>query len=101
MPLQDSLNADVFIKFLRQLIKYRKRKIILIVDNLRVHHSNIVQEWLATRKDKIEPVFLPSCSPELNPDAYLNNHLKQTVTKEGPRAHQLTKTASMTVSGSI
>lgn len=84
MPLQESLNADVFIKFLRQLIKYRKRKIILIVDNLRVHHSKIVQEWLATRKDKIELVFLPSYSPELNPDEYLNNYLKQTVTKEGP-----------------
>jgi transposase len=76
MPLQDSLNADVFIKFLRQLIKYRKRKIILIVDNLRVRHSKIVQEWLATRKDKIELVFLPSCSPELNPEEYLNTSNK-------------------------
>jgi transposase len=84
MPLQDSLNADIFIKFLKQLIKFRKRKIILVVDNLRVHHSKIVQEWLADRTDQIELVFLPSYSPELNPDEYMNNYLKQTVTKEGP-----------------
>jgi len=84
MPLTASLNADLFIKFLGQLIKTTKRKIILIVDNLRVHHSRIVKEWLEARKDRIELVFLPSYSPELNPDEYLNNYLKQTVTREGP-----------------
>lgn len=88
MPLQESLNSMLFIKFLGQLIKYRKRKIILIVDNLRVHHSKPVKEWLESRKDRIELVFLPSYSPELNPDEYLNNYLKQTVTKQGPPTHK-------------
>ena len=84
MPLTEALNSERFIKFLRQLIKYRKRKIILIVDNLRVHHSKPVKEWLSRYKSRIELVFLPAYSPELNPDEYLNNYLKQTVTKEGP-----------------
>ena len=84
MPLTEALNSERFIKFLRQLIKYRKRKIILIVDNLRVHHSKPVKEWLSRYKNRIELVFLPAYSPELNPDEYLNNYLKQTVTKEGP-----------------
>ena len=84
MALQQSLDSDLFIKFLRQLIKYRKRKIILIVDNLRVHHSKPVKEWLEEQQEKIELVFLPSYSPELNPDEYLNNYLKQTITREGP-----------------
>lgn len=83
MALQQSLDSDLFIKFLRQLIKYRKRKIILIVDNLRVHHSKPVKQWLEENQARIELVFLPSYSPELNPDEYLNNYLKQTVTKEG------------------
>jgi len=83
MPLKEALNADSFIHFLKQLIKYRKRKVILIVDNLRVHHSRIVKDWLAQNKSRIELVYLPSYSPELNPDEYLNNHLKQTVTKDG------------------
>lgn len=83
MPLAEPLNADLFIKFLRQLIKWRKRKIFLIVDNLRVHHSGPVKDWLEQNRDRIELVYLPAYSPELNPDEYLNNHLKQTVTREG------------------
>lgn len=83
MPLSAPLNAEVFIRFLRQLIKGRRRKIILIVDNLRVHHSQMVKEWLAKNSRRIELVYLPAYSPELNPDEYLNNHLKQIVTREG------------------
>lgn len=83
MALKEALNADLFIGFLKRLIKHRKRKIILIVDNLRVHHSRKVKDWLEANDTRIELVYLPAYSPELNPDEYLNNHLKQTVTKEG------------------
>lgn len=83
MALKEALNANRFIDFLKRLIKHRKRKIILIVDNLRVHHSSIVKDWLKDNERRIELVYLPAYSPELNPDEYLNNHLKQTVTKEG------------------
>jgi transposase len=82
MPLREAINADTFVKFLKQLIKKRTRKIILIVDNLKVHHSYVVRDWLKGKEERIELVYLPSYSPELNPDAYLNNHLKQTVTAE-------------------
>ena len=82
MALDEALNADLFLKFLRQLIKYRKRKIILIVDNLRVHHAYKVKEWLVKKKQRIELVYLPAYSPDLNPDEYLNNDLKQSVTSE-------------------
>ena len=84
MPLDQALNAELMIKFLRQLIKYRKRKTILILDNLKVHHAHLVREWVQKHHERIELVFLPAYSPELNPDEYLNNHLKQTVTREGP-----------------
>jgi len=86
MALTEPLNADLFIKFLGQLIKWRKRKILLIVDNLRVHHSKPVKEWLARHNNQIELVYLPAYSPELNPDEYLDNHLKQAVTREGTPA---------------
>lgn len=83
MALQEPLNVDTFIKFLRQLIKFRKRKIILIVDNLRVHHAKLVKAWLERHKDRIEVYYLPSYSPELNPDEYLNNDLKQNLHRDG------------------
>lgn len=51
----------------------------MILDNLRVHHSYVVKEWLEYHKDKIELFFLPSYSPELNPDEYLNCDLKAGV----------------------
>ena len=77
MALKEALNADLLIRFLKQLIKHRKRKIILIVDNLRVHHAKLVKGWLEEHKERIEVFYLPAYSPELNPDEYLNNDLKQ------------------------
>ncbi len=51
----------------------------MITDNLKVHHSKRVQEWVSEYKDQIEIFFTPSYSPELNPDEYLNHVLKQSV----------------------
>jgi transposase len=81
MALSKALDAELFIDFLKRLIKHRKRKIFLIVDNLRVHHSKLVKEWLEEHKARIELFYLPSYSPELNPDEYLNNTLKQTISR--------------------
>jgi len=83
MALKEALNVDTFLRFLKQLIKNRKRKIFLIVDNLRVHHAKRVKEWLQENKHRIEVHYLPSYSPELNPDEYLNNDLKQNLSRQG------------------
>ena len=39
----------------------------------------IVKDWLSEHKEQIEVFFLPSYSPELNPDEYLNGDLKSGV----------------------
>ena len=70
------MNADVFIRFLKQLIKYQESKTFLILDNLKVHHSKIVKKWVEVHKDKIELFFLPAYSPLRNSDEYLNGDLK-------------------------
>jgi transposase len=82
MIYKETMNADMFIKFLKQLIKGKKRKIYLILDNLRVHHSKIVKEWVEENKKYIELFFLPSYSPERNPDEYLNCDLKQGLSQK-------------------
>ena len=84
LPLSKPINAEILLGFLKQLIKNRNRKVIVILDNLRVHHSAPVKAWVQEHKNQIELIFLPSYSPELNPDEYLNNHLKQTLSREGP-----------------
>ena len=76
MIYKENMNADVFIRFLEQLIKYQENKTYLILDNLRVHHSKIVKRWAEEHSEKIELFYLPSYSPERNPDEYLNCDLK-------------------------
>jgi len=44
MIYSGSMNADRLVEFMKQLLKYSERKIYLILDNLRVHHSKIVKE---------------------------------------------------------
>ena len=84
MCFKGALNAAVFIVFLRRLIKGAPGKQFLIVDNLRVHHSKKVTEWVEAHKTEIELFFLPAYAPEHNPDEYLNNDLKQKL-KNAPR----------------
>ena len=81
---EGALNADILIDFLRRLIKGAGRKIYLILDNLRVHHSKPVKAWLAQHQDEIAVFYLPSYSPELNPNEIANADLKQAVTKLAP-----------------
>ncbi len=68
MVYEDKMNSDTLIKFMKRLIEDSGRKVFLILDNLKVHHSYIVKDWLEKHKDQIELFFLPSYSPELNPD---------------------------------
>lgn len=77
MIYSENMNSAKFIEFLEQLTKSSSQKIFLILDNLRVHHSKPVKEWIEENKEKIELFFLPAYSPEKNPDEYLNCDLKQ------------------------
>lgn len=79
MVYKNKMNSQTLIKFMERLIKDSDKKVFLILDNLKVHHSNIAKEWIEKHIDKIEVFFLPSYSPELNPDEYLNCDLKDGV----------------------
>ena len=76
MNYETNMNARVLIKFMHRLTKDAGRKFFLIQDNLRVHHAKLVKAWLERHQEKIEVFSLPSYSPELNPDEYLNCDLK-------------------------
>ncbi len=84
MIIDEAFNADKLIEFLGALIKDAGRKVFLILDNLREHHSKPVKEWVAERQDKIELFYLPSYSPELNPEERLNSDLKQAMGSKVP-----------------
>ena len=48
-----------------------------------------VKAWLAEHADAIEVFYLPSYSPELNPDEMANADIKQAVTKQAPARTKL------------
>ena len=93
-----SMNADRCIEFMSKLIENKTQKVFLILDNLRVHHSKLVKQWVEENKEKIELFYLPSYSPEKNPDEYLNCDLKYGMSeKPAPKSQkQLQKTLKIT-----
>jgi transposase len=88
MIYKETMSAQVLITFMKQLIKGAGRKIFLVLDNLRVHHAKLVKEWVDKHRQEIELFYLPSYSPELNPDEYLNGDLKAGVHSRPPSRSQ-------------
>lgn len=84
MLYRENMTAEIMIRFMQRLSKDAGRKVFLVVDNLRVHHSKAVTKWLERNSEKIEMFFLPSYSPELNPDEYMNGELKARMNASEP-----------------
>ena len=61
---------------MRKLVRQMPHKVFLILDNHPVHRSGVAKKWLRKHADEIELFFLPSYSPELNPDELLNQDVK-------------------------
>ena len=90
-----ALNSKIMIGFMKRLVDGRQKRVFLILDNLRVHHSKAVKKWLGENADRIQVFYLPSNLSELNPDELLNADLKQSITKVAPARTKsaLTRTA--------
>jgi transposase len=94
MLYSSAMNCRLFIIFLGRLINGNKQMVFLIVDNLKVHHGKLVTQWLKEHQEQIRIFYLPAYSPELNPDEYLNNLMKQMFhSRQQPNTkEELTKT---------
>jgi len=82
MLYKENMNSDKLIDFMRRLVKDTSKKVFLILDHLRVHHSKKVRAWLEKHKQEIEVFFLPPYAPEYNPDELLNSDLKRGIGKK-------------------
>jgi transposase len=76
MVFKKRFRVDVFLDFLKRLVRQTKRKAFLIVDGHPVHRSKKAKVWLKNKSHRIRLFFLPSYSPELNPDEMLNQDIK-------------------------
>lgn len=81
---EGGVNVEKLLAFLDARIRDAHHKVFLILDTLKVHHSKLVSKWVEARKDKIELVFSPAYSPDVNPDEHLNADLKQGIGSKVP-----------------
>lgn len=76
MTVDGRMTAAKFIDFLRRLLDRAERPIFLIVDGHPAHRSSAVRTFVESTNGALQLFFLPSYSPELNPDEQVWNHLK-------------------------
>lgn len=62
-----SYDAAAFRDFLAGVLcRYPEGKIVVILDNARIHHARLLESFLEQNRERLELVFLPPYSPELN-----------------------------------
>lgn len=78
--ITDTKSGLHFIAFLTLLLRtYAGRRIRLVCDNARYHHTRAVHDWLDGHRRWIEVYWLPAYCPDLNLIERLWGHLKRTV----------------------
>lgn len=79
----DKGNSISFRTHLKKILKVYKEqpgKIIIVLDNVRYHHARALKPFLEFHKDRMELVFLPAYSPDLNPIERVWWYMRKNVT---------------------
>jgi transposase len=79
MLVDRTIRAQEFIAFLRRLMTDLPYKVFLIVDGHGIHRSRLVKEFVVSTEGRLALFYLPGYSPELNPDEFVWNDLKNHV----------------------
>lgn len=78
--ITDTKSGWHFIAFLTALLKaYGTRKVRLVCDNARYHHTKAVRAFMTAHADRLTIEWLPPYCPSLNLIERLWGHLKRTV----------------------
>ena len=64
---EEKFTQYTFQSFLDHLLYFANNKIILLLDNAMWHHAKRIQKYIEEHKDRLELLFLPPYSPDLNP----------------------------------
>ena len=78
----DGFDSDTFLYYLRWLLRTYKprKKILLVLDNASSHTSIKVAEFADNNRRRLELLFLPPYSPDLNPAERIWKNLRYHVT---------------------
>lgn len=74
-------NSEGFCRFLDYLLNevYAQRKVVLVMDNARIHTSHMSQAAMGLYGEQLQVVYLPKYCPYLNPIERFWQHLKTLV----------------------
>ena len=75
---EGGLTAELFVRLLRQLMRYRVRPVHLVVDGLPAHKTRLVKDYVTSTKGRLTLHFLPGYAPDLNPDELVWSYVKRT-----------------------
>ena len=77
----ETMDSARFIAFLKLLHRDAGGPILVVVDNAKHHHSKKTRCFIEAQGGKIELVYLPPHSPELNPNEQLWGHVRCEIGK--------------------
>ena len=76
----DKYDAAVFLSFLENVLRrYPHQRIVMILDNAKIHHAKLLKGFLESNKCRLHLLFLPPYSPNLNKIEELWGWLKDAV----------------------
>jgi transposase len=78
------LNAARFVELVANFMRRRRQPVFLVLDRHPAHIAKIVAEYVQSLKGRLELHFLPGYAPELNPDEFVWNHLRQQGVSKTP-----------------
>lgn len=82
LAFSETLKSPQFQHYLEGLLaRYPEdKKLIIVLDNARAHHAKALEPFLKANEDRLELIFLPPYSPDLNPMEWFWKFLRKMVT---------------------
>jgi len=80
----ERLNAARFVERLRNFMRGRRSRVLLVLDGHPAHRAKLVARYVQSLRGRLELHFLPGYAPELNPDEFVWNHLKRQGVSKKP-----------------
>jgi len=81
---QGGLNAELFIKLLRRMMRHRTKPVHLVLDGLPAHKTALVKAYVASTHRMLTLHFLAGYAPELNPDELVWSYVKRRGVARAP-----------------
>ena len=78
---EGSVNAKVFLDFLKRLMIGATRPVFVILDGHPIHKAAMIKTYVEQSKGMLKLFYLPPYSPHLNPDETVRAHVERDVSR--------------------